>query len=132
MVFFKVCFVCLLTSICLTQNTLTYFSQQNLVAVGAFLAATVTIDCLVSATTSSRSTFSSPAAKVRPKFRYWLVFAIAIKSHYLQQNRLPDGSVDPSLVAADIESIGALGAGGIEFNNDFDVRTCGPQLQNLK
>ncbi|KAH7409052.1 hypothetical protein BKA64DRAFT_773603 [Cadophora sp. MPI-SDFR-AT-0126] len=43
--------------------------------------------------------FQNPSAHVRPKFRYWL----------------PDASVDPSLVAADIKSIGSLGAGGIEF-----------------
>lgn len=37
--------------------------------------------------------------------------------------RLPDGSVDPNLVAADIKSIGSVGAGGVQFNNDFAVNT---------
>ncbi|KAL4925374.1 uncharacterized protein BDV17DRAFT_284052 [Aspergillus undulatus] len=43
--------------------------------------------------------FSSPSPQTRLKFRYWL----------------PDASVNPSTVANDIKSSGALGAGGIEF-----------------
>ncbi|CZR61746.1 uncharacterized protein PAC_11643 [Phialocephala subalpina] len=48
-------------------------------------------------------TFSNPSVNARPKFRYWL----------------PDASVDPSLVAADIEGIGDVGAGGIELLNYY-------------
>jgi hypothetical protein len=44
-------------------------------------------------------TFSSPAAIVRPRFRYILL----------------DASVDKSVVRDDIQSAGSAGAGGIEF-----------------
>lgn len=47
----------------------------------------------------SYGTFAQPAARVRPRFRYWL----------------PDASVPPQTVKADIESAGALGAGGVEL-----------------
>ncbi|KAH8897161.1 hypothetical protein GQ53DRAFT_887412 [Thozetella sp. PMI_491] len=43
--------------------------------------------------------FLTPAAVVRPRFRYWL----------------PDSSVDPDTVREDIKSNAELGAGGIEF-----------------
>ncbi|PVH71603.1 hypothetical protein DL98DRAFT_383782, partial [Cadophora sp. DSE1049] len=48
---------------------------------------------------TNAGTFQNPGVHIRPKFRYWL----------------PDASVDPSLVAADVKSIGSIGAGGIEF-----------------
>ncbi|KAM0325882.1 hypothetical protein ACHAQA_007185 [Verticillium albo-atrum] len=44
-------------------------------------------------------TFADPASRERPRFRYWL----------------PDGGVDPEVVKSDIKSVGALGAGGVEF-----------------
>jgi hypothetical protein len=44
-------------------------------------------------------TFREPAAKVRPRFRYWL----------------PDASVDPETVVADIDAAADIGAGGVEF-----------------
>lgn len=44
-------------------------------------------------------TFESPSARVRPRFRYWL----------------PDASVDPTTVKENIQSAGAVGAGGVEF-----------------
>lgn len=49
-------------------------------------------------------TFASPAARVRPRFRYWL----------------PDASVDASIVTADIQSAGSIGAGGVEFLPFYD------------
>ncbi|KAF3023628.1 hypothetical protein E8E14_012737 [Neopestalotiopsis sp. 37M] len=44
-------------------------------------------------------TFREPAAKVRPRFRYWL----------------PDASVSPETVVADIDAAADIGAGGVEF-----------------
>ncbi|KAK5170341.1 uncharacterized protein LTR77_004928 [Saxophila tyrrhenica] len=44
-------------------------------------------------------TFEHPAARARPRFRYWL----------------PDASVDPSTVQNDIRSAANLGIGGIEL-----------------
>ncbi|PVH68453.1 hypothetical protein DL98DRAFT_441184, partial [Cadophora sp. DSE1049] len=52
---------------------------------------------------TNRGTFQSPANGVRPKFRYWL----------------PDAGVDPAGIAADIKSIGSIGAGGIELCNYY-------------
>ncbi|KAM0138973.1 hypothetical protein ACHAO1_003305 [Botrytis cinerea] len=52
---------------------------------------------------NNRGTFQNPAKDVRPKFRYWL----------------PDASVDPAGIAADIKEIGSIGAGGIEMCNYF-------------
>ncbi|KAF4838526.1 hypothetical protein CGCTS75_v000303 [Colletotrichum tropicale] len=43
--------------------------------------------------------FFDPPAVQRPRFRYWL----------------PDGTVDPEKVKADIQSAGKIGAGGVEF-----------------
>lgn len=43
--------------------------------------------------------FLSPPAQQRPRFRYWL----------------PDASVDAGTVEANIKSVGAIGAGGIEY-----------------
>ncbi|KAJ6186560.1 hypothetical protein N7519_007861 [Penicillium mononematosum] len=57
---------------------------------------------IVSTTATSNDrdgTFANPSAQVRPFFRYWL----------------PDGSVDPTVVASDIRSAAEVGAGGIEF-----------------
>lgn len=48
-------------------------------------------------------TFKSPSSAVRPRLRYWL----------------PDASVDPEIVKADIKSAGSIGAGGIELNPLF-------------
>ncbi|KAH7417837.1 hypothetical protein BKA64DRAFT_738388 [Cadophora sp. MPI-SDFR-AT-0126] len=53
--------------------------------------------------TSNPGTFLNPAADVRPKFRYWL----------------PDASIDPAGIAADIKQIGSIGAGGIELCNYY-------------
>lgn len=36
--------------------------------------------------------------------------------------RLPDASVDPTLLAADIAEIAKIGGGGIQFLNYFSVR----------
>ncbi len=44
-------------------------------------------------------TFQAPASRARPRFRYWL----------------PDASVDPEIIKADIRDAGAHGAGGVEF-----------------
>jgi hypothetical protein len=44
-------------------------------------------------------TFSSPAAVIRPKFRYWI----------------PDASVDPDIVAKDVKASGDVGMGGMEL-----------------
>ncbi|KAH6716535.1 hypothetical protein BKA61DRAFT_717923 [Leptodontidium sp. MPI-SDFR-AT-0119] len=43
--------------------------------------------------------FGSPAAKYRPKFRYWL----------------PDASISPDVLSQDIASMAEVGAGGLEF-----------------
>lgn len=43
--------------------------------------------------------FEDPAARIRPRFRYWL----------------PDASVDSATVRQNIQDAGALGAGGVEF-----------------
>ncbi|PVH72559.1 hypothetical protein DL98DRAFT_432998, partial [Cadophora sp. DSE1049] len=53
--------------------------------------------------TPNPGTFQNPAADVRPKFRYWL----------------PDASIDPAGIAADIKQIGSVGAGGIELCNYY-------------
>ncbi|KAF7898807.1 hypothetical protein EAE99_012363 [Botrytis elliptica] len=52
---------------------------------------------------NNRGTFQNPANHVRPKFRYWL----------------PDASIDPAGIAADIKDIGSIGAGGIELCNFY-------------
>ncbi|KAF2183515.1 hypothetical protein K469DRAFT_728036 [Zopfia rhizophila CBS 207.26] len=44
-------------------------------------------------------TFSDPSSRSRPRFRYWL----------------PDASVDPDTVKADIKSVASIGGGGVEF-----------------
>lgn len=44
-------------------------------------------------------TFQQPSSLVRPRFRYWL----------------PDSSVDPDVLKADIASAGSIGAGGVEL-----------------
>lgn len=44
-------------------------------------------------------TFKQPAARARPRFRYWL----------------PDASVNATRVQADIRASGERGAGGVEF-----------------
>ncbi|KAJ1713078.1 hypothetical protein NYO67_4773 [Aspergillus flavus] len=49
-------------------------------------------------------TFENPAARVRPRFRYWL----------------PDASVDPTIVQKNIKDAGANGAGGVEFLPYYD------------
>lgn len=46
-----------------------------------------------------RGTFEDPAARLRPRFRYWL----------------PDAGVDIRTVQNNIKSAGAIGAGGVEF-----------------
>ena len=46
-----------------------------------------------------QGSFASPAAIYRPRFRYWL----------------PDASVSPDIVKANIKSAGDIGAGGVEF-----------------
>ena len=43
--------------------------------------------------------FADPSLDVRPRFRY----------------ALPDASVDPEIVSADIAGAASVGAGGIEF-----------------
>jgi hypothetical protein len=70
-----------------------------------FVAITLlsTLICTNSATATNRrltrlDEFSNPSARYRPKFRYWI----------------PDASVDPERVKADIASAGAQGAGGVE------------------
>jgi hypothetical protein len=54
---------------------------------------------LASPPTSNDGTFKTPSASTRVRFRYWL----------------PDASVDPQVVASDIQAAGSLGAGGVEF-----------------
>jgi hypothetical protein len=49
--------------------------------------------------TVDRGTFDDPAARLRPRFRYWL----------------PDAGVDIRIVQDNIKSAGAIGAGGVEF-----------------
>ncbi|KAF9891846.1 hypothetical protein FE257_003331 [Aspergillus nanangensis] len=44
-------------------------------------------------------TFENPAARIRPRFRYWL----------------PDASVDPDIVQQNIRDAGSIGLGGVEF-----------------
>lgn len=46
-----------------------------------------------------RGSFQNPAARLRPRFRYWL----------------PDSGVDVEIVQQNIKAAGALGAGGVEF-----------------
>ena len=55
--------------------------------------------CCADPTNRSYGTFKEPAARVRPRFRYWL----------------PDASVDPTIVQKDIRSAANLGIGGVEF-----------------
>ncbi|KAH7377416.1 secreted protein [Cadophora sp. MPI-SDFR-AT-0126] len=50
-------------------------------------------------TKRNSGSFQNPQVENRPKFRYWL----------------PDASVAPSAVAADVTSIGSIGGGGIEL-----------------
>lgn len=52
----------------------------------------------------SAGSFANPSANIRPRFRYWL----------------PDASVDPHTVAADIAAAGSIGAGGIELVPFFE------------
>lgn len=52
----------------------------------------------------NQTSFVDPPANFRPRFRYWL----------------PDASVDPDVVAADIAAVGAIGAGGIELLPFFE------------
>lgn len=59
-------------------------------------------------------TFESPSANVRPRFRYWYEFH-GFQECNANAYRLPDASVDPDKVAEDIQEIGIIGAGGIEF-----------------
>lgn len=47
----------------------------------------------------NRGSFEEPAARLRPRFRYWL----------------PDAGVDVKTVQYNIKSAGAIGAGGVEF-----------------
>jgi hypothetical protein len=47
----------------------------------------------------NRGSFEDPAARLRPRFRYWL----------------PDASVDIKTVQDNIKSAGKIGAGGVEF-----------------
>lgn len=47
----------------------------------------------------NRGSFQDPAARLRPRFRYWL----------------PDAGVDVKTVQDNIKSAGAIGAGGVEF-----------------
>ncbi|KAF7589906.1 hypothetical protein BBP40_003524 [Aspergillus hancockii] len=49
-------------------------------------------------------TFQNPAARIRPRFRYWL----------------PDASVDPAVIQKNIKDVGANGAGGVEFLPYYD------------
>ncbi|OBR14858.1 Secreted protein [Colletotrichum higginsianum IMI 349063] len=49
--------------------------------------------------TEKQDHFRDPPSRQRPRFRYWL----------------PDASVDPDVVKADIKSAGSIGAGGVEF-----------------
>ncbi|KAF7548818.1 hypothetical protein G7Z17_g6810 [Cylindrodendrum hubeiense] len=53
---------------------------------------------------NDHGTFSHPASRVRPRFRYWL----------------PDASVDADVVIKDIESAASIGAGGVEFLPFFE------------
>ncbi|KAJ5754131.1 uncharacterized protein N7511_008284 [Penicillium nucicola] len=46
-----------------------------------------------------RGSFKNPAARLRPRFRYWL----------------PDASVDADIVQENIKSTGEIGGGGVEF-----------------
>ena len=66
----------------------------------ALLTALILTDCATATRTRAPNfkDFSIPSARHRPKFRYWL----------------PDASVDPERVQADIASAGAQGAGGVE------------------
>jgi hypothetical protein len=63
------------------------------------VAATLLIVSTTATPNKRDGTFANPSAQVRPFFRYWL----------------PDGSVDPTVVASDIRSAAEVGAGGIEF-----------------
>jgi hypothetical protein len=54
---------------------------------------------LASPSSSNDGTFEVPSASTRVRFRYWL----------------PDASVDPQVIANDIQAAGSLGAGGVEF-----------------
>ena len=51
------------------------------------------------AVASDYGSFEKPGANVRARFRYWM----------------PDSSVDPAVVKADIHASAALGAGGVEL-----------------
>ena len=63
------------------------------------LPTTGTIISSQQTTPSQQDAFLNPPVRYRPKFRYWL----------------PDASVDPDVVAADIASIVEKGGGGVEF-----------------
>jgi hypothetical protein len=54
--------------------------------------------------TTDLGTFENPAARSRVRFRYWV----------------PDGGVDPAVVAEDVASAGSVGAGGFEFLPFFE------------
>lgn len=54
-------------------------------------------DSLVNSPIDS-GTFQNPSVHVRPKFRYWI----------------PDASVDPAIVAKDVQAAGIVGAAGVE------------------
>lgn len=67
--------------------------------------------------------FSNPSNAYRPKFRYWCVLPGILHSfHDTITNtyhpfplRLPDASVSSDIVAKDISSMAAIGAGGLQF-----------------
>lgn len=55
-------------------------------------------------------TFQNPSSNLRPRFRYWI----------------PDASVDPAQVAADVKDAGRIGAGGVEILGYYNYGDDGP------
>ncbi|KAI0107934.1 hypothetical protein F4776DRAFT_414946 [Hypoxylon sp. NC0597] len=72
--------------------------------IGGFVAASLPGEHKRQLSSNKLGTFLSPAAVVRPRYRYWL----------------PDASVKPEYVAKDIAELGTRGAGGIQFLNYYN------------
>lgn len=84
------------------KATKAFLSFHNLPCV-SLLSRCVGLRVLAAANTRGSpghdGTFADPASVERTRFRYWL----------------PDASVDPEVVKADVKSIGSVGGGGMEF-----------------
>ena len=92
--------ICSMASENLVLTSSQLFSQKIclLGVVGTSFALPQPPDPSIDAVVES-GTFQDPAARVRPKFRYWI----------------PDASVDPEVVINDVHGAGVVGAGGLEL-----------------